>query len=78
MYIVCFFQSFTGGMVDGYTVVISPSPPNSPSSRNVTVTTLTLSKLADYTSYMFTIAAYNTAGLGPATPPESVSTVEGG
>ena len=78
MFTVCFSQSFTDGMVDGYTVVISPAPPNSPSSRNVTVTTLTLSGLADYTSYTFTVAAYNTAGLGPATYPETASTVEGG
>ena len=73
------FQSFTGGMVDGYTVTIVPAPPSSPASRNVTnTTTLTVGGLADYTNYTFTVAAYNAAGVGPATPPETVSTVEGG
>ena len=65
-------------MVDGYIVMISPTPPDSPASRNVTDTTLTLMGLADYTTYTFTVAAYNAAGVGVATPPQSTRTVEGG
>ena len=77
---VVVFQSFAGGMVDGYTVMIVPNPPNSSANRNVTntTTTLTVEGLADYTNYTFTVAAYNAAGVGPATPSETVSTVEGG
>lgn len=80
IYIHCvlLFQSFTGGMVDGYIVTISPAPPDSPASRSVTDTTLTLMGLADYTTYTCTVAAYNAAGVGIATPPRSARTVEGG
>ena len=53
-------------------------PPNSVGDRNVTDTTLTVEGLADYTNYTFPIAAYNAAGLGPATPPETVLTAEEG
>jgi len=59
-------------------ISITPSPPNSPSSRDVTTTTLTLSGLADYTNYMFTVAAYNTGGVGPASLTMTVRTAEGG
>jgi len=58
--------------------MIIPVPPNSVGDRNVTDTTLTVERLADYTNYTFTIAAYNAAGLGPATPPETVLTAEEG
>ena len=72
-------QSFAGGMVDGYIVTIIPTPPNSAaSSRNTTNTSLIVEELADYTNYTFTVAAYNTAGVGPATPPETELTNEGG
>ena len=66
--------------VEGYTISISPPPPATPSSRNVTTanTTLTLSGLADYTNYTFTVAAYNSGGVGPASLTRSVITVEGG
>ena len=59
-------------------ISITPSPPNSPSSRDVTTTTLTLSGLADYTNYTFTVAAYNTGGVGPASLTMTVRTAEGG
>ena len=73
------FQSFAGDTVDGYIVTIFPAPPNSNSAiRNVTNTTLTVEGLADYTNYTFTVAAYNAAGVGPATPPMTVQTLEGG
>ena len=73
-----FFQSFTDGTVDGYTVWITPAPPDSPASRNVTDTTLTVTALADFTNYTFTVVAYNAAGVGPATPSQTVQTAEGG
>ena len=75
---VVVFQSFTGNTVDGYIVIIVPTPPDSSATRNVTNTTLTVEGLADYTNYTITVAAYNAAGVGPATPPETVLTVEGG
>ena len=59
-------------------ISITPPPPNSPSSRNVTTTTLTLSGLAYYTNYTFTVAAYNTGGVGPASLTMTVRTAEGG
>ena len=72
-------QSFAGGMVDGYIVRIVPVPPNSVAgNRNTTDTSLTVEGLADYTNYTFAVAAYNTAGVGPATPPETELTNEGG
>lgn len=58
--------------------MIAPAPPDSAASRNVTNSTLIVEGLADYTNYTFTVVAYNAAGIGPATPPETVSTVEGG
>ena len=65
--------------VEGFTISITPPPPTSPSSRNVTTTTiLTLSGLADYTNYTFTVAAYNSGGVGPASLTRSVLTNEGG
>ena len=66
-------------MVNGYIVTIAPAPPNSAAgSRNTTDTSLTVEGLADYTNYTFTVAAYNAAGVGPATPPETELTNEGG
>ena len=64
--------------MDGYIVMIAPAPPNSSASRNVTDARLIVEGLADYTNYTFTVAAYNAAGVGPATPPETVITIEGG
>ena len=78
MIVVLLFQSFTGDTNDGYIVLISPAPPDAPASRNVTDITLTLTGLADYTTYTFTVAAYNAAGVGPATSPQNATTVEGG
>ena len=69
-------QSFAGDG-GGFTVLIVPAPPTSPASRNVTDMMLTVQGLTDYTNYTFTVAAYNAAGQGPATPPRTVLTAQG-
>ena len=66
------------GNITGYTVSVQNTETNETREWSTDGTSLTVTNLTPYVSYMFTVAAHTAVGQGPLTPKLSISTAEDG